>query len=201
MHDELPVPVFDADNHMYETTDAFVKYLPAEYDGLVKFVQVEGRTKIALRNVISEYIPNPTFNKVGPPGGQEMEFRRKNPSSKHSVGGGYGVATSGDEIDHNILSNPGSGKNIQIFWSGGVAGSGNSVHDNVYWGGGFDTGAGVSYANNTQADPKYTNRAGKDFTLSAGSPAAGYGVASTAPSDSPPPAAPEGSSSIPAGVR
>ena len=26
-------PVFDADNHMYETTDAFTKYLPAEYDG------------------------------------------------------------------------------------------------------------------------------------------------------------------------
>ena len=44
---------------------------PAEYDGLVKYVQVNGRTKIALRNVISEYIPNPTFNKVvaaGAPG-------------------------------------------------------------------------------------------------------------------------------------
>jgi hypothetical protein len=24
----LPFPVFDADNHMYETTDAFTKYLP-----------------------------------------------------------------------------------------------------------------------------------------------------------------------------
>ena len=55
-------PVFDADNHMYETTDAFTKYLPKEYEGLVKYVQVNGRTKIAIRNVISEYIPNPTFN-------------------------------------------------------------------------------------------------------------------------------------------
>jgi predicted TIM-barrel fold metal-dependent hydrolase len=83
----LSFPVFDADNHMYETTDAFTKYLPAEYDGLVKYVQVNGRTKIALRNVISDYIPNPTFNKVAPPGAQELEFRIKNPSSKHSVGG------------------------------------------------------------------------------------------------------------------
>ncbi|MGX7681512.1 amidohydrolase family protein [Jatrophihabitans sp. DSM 45814] len=68
---------------MYETTDAFTKYLPPEYAGLVKYVQVNGRTKIALRNVISEYIPNPTFNKVAPPGAQELEFRLKNPSSKH----------------------------------------------------------------------------------------------------------------------
>ena len=27
-------PVFDADNHMYETTDAFTKFLPPEYSGL-----------------------------------------------------------------------------------------------------------------------------------------------------------------------
>jgi predicted TIM-barrel fold metal-dependent hydrolase len=86
-------PVFDADNHMYETTDAFTKYLPAEYEGLVKFVEVNGRTKIALRNLISDYIPNPTFNKVAPPGAQELEFRIKNPSSKHSVGTITGLDT------------------------------------------------------------------------------------------------------------
>jgi len=86
-------PVFDADNHMYETTDAFTKYLPAEYSGLVKFVEVNGRTKIALKNVISNYIPNPTFNKVAPPGAQELEFRIKNPSSKHSVGTTAGLDT------------------------------------------------------------------------------------------------------------
>src|ERR1700722_13867399 len=75
-------PVFDADNHMYETTDAFTKYLPAEYEGLVKFVEINGRTKIALKNVISDYIPNPTFNKVAPPGAQELEFKLKNPHAK-----------------------------------------------------------------------------------------------------------------------
>ncbi|MSY38822.1 MAG: amidohydrolase family protein [Actinobacteria bacterium] len=67
---------------MYETTDAFTKYLPAEYSQVVKFVEVNGRTKIALKNVISDYIPNPTFNKVAQPGAQELEFKLKNPSSK-----------------------------------------------------------------------------------------------------------------------
>jgi predicted TIM-barrel fold metal-dependent hydrolase len=81
----LGFPVFDADNHMYETTDAFTKYLPEEYAGLVKYVQINGRTKIAVRNRISEFIPNPTFNKVAPPGAQELEFRLKNPSSKTKV--------------------------------------------------------------------------------------------------------------------
>lgn len=27
----LPYPVFDIDNHMYETTDALTKYLPKEH--------------------------------------------------------------------------------------------------------------------------------------------------------------------------
>jgi predicted TIM-barrel fold metal-dependent hydrolase len=75
-------PVFDADNHMYETTDAFTKFLPKEYDGLVKYVQVNGRTKIAVRNVISEYIPNPTFEVVGRPGASEEFFKHGNPEGK-----------------------------------------------------------------------------------------------------------------------
>src|SRR5579884_2610270 len=83
---KLPFPIFDADNHMYETTDAFTRYLPPEYDGLVKYVQVNGRTKIAIKNTISEYIPNPTFNKVAPPGAQELEFKLKNPSSRTKPG-------------------------------------------------------------------------------------------------------------------
>ncbi len=78
----LTFPVFDADNHMYETPEAFTKFLPAEYDGLVKYVQVEGRTKIAVRNVISDYIPNPTFEVVAAPGVQEEFFRHGNPEGK-----------------------------------------------------------------------------------------------------------------------
>ena len=83
---ELPFPVFDADNHMYETTDAFTRHLPAEYAGAIKYVEINGRTKIAVNNRISEYIPNPTFNVVAPPGAQELEFKLKNPSSKTKPG-------------------------------------------------------------------------------------------------------------------
>jgi predicted TIM-barrel fold metal-dependent hydrolase len=75
-------PVFDADNHMYETVDAFTKFLPKEYDGLVKYVTVNGRTKLALRNVISDYIPNPTFEVVARPGAQEEYYKKGNPEGK-----------------------------------------------------------------------------------------------------------------------
>ncbi|MVZ99778.1 amidohydrolase family protein [Actinomadura sp. LD22] len=79
---ELPYPVFDADNHMYETEDAFTRYLPKEYRGAIQYVQVRGRTKIAVRGQISEYIPNPTFEVVARPGAQEEYFRRGNPEGK-----------------------------------------------------------------------------------------------------------------------
>src|ERR1700752_4194524 len=81
----LDFPVFDADNHMYETTDAFTKFLPPEYEGLIKYVQVAGRTKIAVRNVISDYIPNPTFEVVAAPGAQEEYFKSGHPDGKSRV--------------------------------------------------------------------------------------------------------------------
>ena len=77
----LDFPVFDADNHMYETTDAFTKYLPSEYAGLIKYVEVDGRTKIAVNNMISDYIPNPTFEVVAAPGAQEEYFKAATPTA------------------------------------------------------------------------------------------------------------------------
>ena len=54
---DLPFPIFDADNHLYEPPEAMTKYLPKEYKDIVQYVQVNGRTKIALRGQISNYIP------------------------------------------------------------------------------------------------------------------------------------------------
>ena len=65
----LPYETFDADNHLYENQDALTKFVPKQYEGAVKYVEVNGRTKLALRDHISEYIPNPTFAKVAVPGG------------------------------------------------------------------------------------------------------------------------------------
>ncbi len=86
MSRKLNYPVFDADNHMYETEDAFTRYLPEEHRNLIRYVEINGRTKIAVKNKITDYIPNPTFSKVAPPGAQELEFRLKNPSSKTKPG-------------------------------------------------------------------------------------------------------------------
>jgi predicted TIM-barrel fold metal-dependent hydrolase len=73
---------FDADNHFYETQDAFTRYLPKEYAGAIKYVEVDGRTKIVVGGVISDYIPNPTFDVVARPGAQEEYFRDGNPEGK-----------------------------------------------------------------------------------------------------------------------
>jgi predicted TIM-barrel fold metal-dependent hydrolase len=78
----LDFPVFDADNHMYETPEAFTKFLPSRYDGLIQYVEVKGRTKIAVKGRISEYIPNPTFEVVAAPGAQEEYFKVGNPEGK-----------------------------------------------------------------------------------------------------------------------
>jgi predicted TIM-barrel fold metal-dependent hydrolase len=79
---ELPFPLFDADNHLYETQDALTRYLPKVYEGAIQYVQVNGRTKIAVRGQISDYIPNPTFDVVARPGAWEDYFREGNPDGK-----------------------------------------------------------------------------------------------------------------------
>jgi predicted TIM-barrel fold metal-dependent hydrolase len=78
----LPYPLFDCDNHLYETQDALTRYLPKEYAGAIQYVQVNGRTKIAIRGQISNYIPNPTFEVVARPGAMEDYFKNGNPEGK-----------------------------------------------------------------------------------------------------------------------
>jgi hypothetical protein len=55
----LPYPVYDADGHIYETEDTFRRHLPREYHKDFQYVQIEGRTKLAIGGHISDYIPNP----------------------------------------------------------------------------------------------------------------------------------------------
>jgi predicted TIM-barrel fold metal-dependent hydrolase len=78
----LDCPVFDADNHLYETEDALTKFLPERYKGAIDYVEVKGRKKIVVRGTISNYIPNPTFDVVARPGAQEDYFRHGNPEGK-----------------------------------------------------------------------------------------------------------------------
>ncbi|MFK4106398.1 amidohydrolase family protein [Streptomyces sp. NPDC019531] len=78
----LPYPLFDADNHLYETEEALTRHLPKQYEGAIEYVQVRGRTKIAILGQISDYIPNPTFEVVARPGAMEEYFRVGNPDGK-----------------------------------------------------------------------------------------------------------------------
>jgi predicted TIM-barrel fold metal-dependent hydrolase len=75
----LPYPVFDADNHYYETADAFLRYLPKQYRNEFQYVEVRGRTKLAVAGRITNYIPNPTFEVVAAPGSHEKWYRAQNP--------------------------------------------------------------------------------------------------------------------------
>jgi predicted TIM-barrel fold metal-dependent hydrolase len=86
----LPYTVFDADNHLYETEEALTKFMPKQYDGLIKYVEVKGRTKLALRDHITNYIPNPTFSRVAVPGGYGMEATRTKESKVRGPGGSIG---------------------------------------------------------------------------------------------------------------
>ncbi len=88
-HRELPYSTFDADNHLYENRDALTKFLPPEYEGVIKYVDIDGRTKLAIRDRISDYIPNPTFGKVAVPGGSGHDVTKG--------GGGFGELRRGRE--------------------------------------------------------------------------------------------------------
>jgi predicted TIM-barrel fold metal-dependent hydrolase len=78
----LDIPVFDADNHLYETRDSLTKFLPDRYKSAIDYVDVRGRTKIVVKGRISDYIPNPTFDVVARPGAMEEFYRKGNPDGK-----------------------------------------------------------------------------------------------------------------------
>ena len=71
-------PIFDADQHMYEAPEALTRYLPEEYKRDVQFVQVGRRTRIAILGKITEFIPNPTFDRVAAPGAHEKFYAGTN---------------------------------------------------------------------------------------------------------------------------
>ena len=74
--------VWDADNHLYETIDAYTRYLPDKYSEAVKFVDVNGRTKLQILGTITETIPNPTYEVIPTPGAWADYYRGNNPEGK-----------------------------------------------------------------------------------------------------------------------
>ncbi len=72
-------PIYDADHHFYEPAEAFLRYLPKQYKKEFQYVNIEGRTKLIVGGVLSDYIPNPTFEVVAAPGSHEKWHRGQNP--------------------------------------------------------------------------------------------------------------------------
>src|SRR4051812_11795527 len=71
----LPFPVYDADHHLYEPAEAFLRHLPKAFSKDFYFAEVGGRTKLVIDGQLSDYIPNPTFEVVAAPGPQEVCYR------------------------------------------------------------------------------------------------------------------------------
>jgi hypothetical protein len=71
-------PIFDADQHMYETPELLTKYLPEKYSRAVQFAQIGRQTRIVINNRVTDFIPNPTFERVAAPGAHEKFFAGEN---------------------------------------------------------------------------------------------------------------------------
>jgi predicted TIM-barrel fold metal-dependent hydrolase len=71
-------PIFDADQHMYETADALTKFLPEKYSRAVQYAQFGRQTRIVINNRVTDFIPNPTFERVAAPGAHEKFFAGEN---------------------------------------------------------------------------------------------------------------------------
>ncbi|MCR9096449.1 MAG: amidohydrolase [bacterium] len=78
MDSPLPYPIYDADNHLYETEEAMTAHLPKRWRKEFQYVQVKGRTKLAIGGQLSDFIPNPTFEVLAAPGAHEKWYRNAN---------------------------------------------------------------------------------------------------------------------------
>jgi len=70
----------DADNHYYETLDAFTRHLPKEFkERGVQPVQDGKRVKLLIGGKVNRFIPNPTFDPIIVPGCLDPLFRGQIP--------------------------------------------------------------------------------------------------------------------------
>ena len=78
----LDFPVYDADNHLYESEDALTRHLPTAHANLFRFVEIKGRKKLVVRDTLTEFIPNPTFEVVARPGAHTAYYAGENHDGK-----------------------------------------------------------------------------------------------------------------------
>ena len=75
-----PFRPFDADNHYYETIDAFTRHLDRRFRRRgVQVVKANDRPMILIGEKVNRFIPNPTFDPVLVPGALDPYFRGEIP--------------------------------------------------------------------------------------------------------------------------
>ena len=87
------------------------------------------------------------------------------------IGGDDEYASSGNVVEHNVVAYART-YNIVSAWEGPV-GHGNVVRANCVWGGGrgnIDVEGGMTASGNRVADPRFVDRAARDYRLAASSP-------------------------------
>jgi hypothetical protein len=81
-----PPKAFDADNHYYEATDAFTRFIdPKMAKRAMQWAEINGRQRLLVGGKINRFIPNPTFDPVAKPGSLDEYFRGRNPQSWRSL--------------------------------------------------------------------------------------------------------------------
>src|SRR4029079_8956283 len=65
---DMDYKLFDADNHYYESEDAFTRYGDAEVQRFVHWVSEGKKRHLLFGNVMQTMAPNPTFNPITKPG-------------------------------------------------------------------------------------------------------------------------------------
>ena len=75
---DLGFKPFDADNHYYEATDAFIRHIdPAMAKRCMQWAEIDGRQRLLVGGKVNRFIPNPTFDPVSKPGALDLYFRGK----------------------------------------------------------------------------------------------------------------------------
>ncbi len=88
---ELPFLAFDADNHYYESEDAFIRHIdPKMKKRCMQWAEIDGKRRFLVGGKVNKFIPNPTFDPIAAPGSLEDYFRGKNVEGDMDLGKMFG---------------------------------------------------------------------------------------------------------------
>jgi len=75
--------LFDADNHYYEATDAFIRHMPKGMEKrCMQWVELNGKQRLLVGGKVNRFIPNPTWDPISKPGALDEYFRGRNPKGE-----------------------------------------------------------------------------------------------------------------------